>query len=363
MAKRITSKNTKAEIMEAYEEMRKEKTALESQVKKLNQEPKTVTTSANSLEQKKDLSDRKKMVVQSQPHLQQTINSLEHLKIGFGGAVSNLSEQLIAEAASLEQLQESVTEELAQLNELHELESVTEESLDNLIDSYTENAKTFAEELNQSQETYHQQIKELKTSWQKEQENYHRDLTTRDDIYQKEWERDQEEYEYSLKLARDLAEEEYQQNKKNLYKELYETRQEQEKAWQEREKNIAEQEKEYQEAKEKVAEFEDKLEKKIKQGKEEGKGIGNYQAKVTADLRSKEIEGERQNYQLRLDSLESTIENQSERIMSLSEQLDAALKQVQDLAVKAIEGTSNRQSLEAMKEIALEQAKNTHKGK
>ena len=176
-------------------------------------------------------------------------------------------------------------------------------------------------------------------------------------------EREQEEYEYNLNLARDLAEEEYQQNKKNLYKELSETRQEQEKTWQEREDNIAEREKEYQETKEKVAEFEEKLDKKTKQGKEEGKGIGNYQAKVKADLRSKEIEGERQNYQLRIESIESTIGNQETRIVNLSDQLEAALKQVQDLAVKAIEGTSNRQSLEAMKEIALEQAKNTHKGK
>lgn len=363
MVKRITSKNTKAEIMEAYEEMRQEKTALESQVKKLNQEGKTGTTSAKSLGTKNDLSVNKRMVVKFQPDLQKTIDSLEQLKIGFGSAVSNLSEQLIAEAATLEQLQESVTEELAQLNELHEIESVMEESLDTLIDSYNENAKTFAEELNQSQETWHQQIQELRKSWEKEQENHQRDIQDRDESYQKEWEREEEEYDYNLKLGRDLAEEEYQQHKKNLYKELSETRQEQEKAWQQRENNIVEQEKEYQEAKEKVAIFEEQLEKKTKQGKEEGKGIGSYQAKVKADLRSKEIEGERQNYQLRIESLESTIENQETRIISLSEQLEAALKQVQDLAVKAIEGTSNRQSLEAMKEIALEQAKNTHKGK
>jgi hypothetical protein len=47
----------------------------------------------------------------------------------------------------------------------------------------------------------------------------------------------------------------------------------------------------------------------------------------------------------------------------LSQQLDSALKQVQDLAVKAIEGASNRNSFEAMKEVALEQAKNQAKNK
>ena len=84
---------------------------------------------------------------------------------------------------------------------------------------------------------------------------------------------------------------------------------------------------------------------------------------MKADLRIKEIDGEKQNYQLRIQALEQTIETQEARINKLSQQLDAAQKQVQDLAVKAIEGASNRKSFEAMKEIAMEQAKTQQKGK
>ncbi len=166
-----------------------------------------------------------------------------------------------------------------------------------------------------------------------------------------------------MELARDLDESEYEQQKKYLYKELAETRQQLEKQWQEREENIAKREQEYAEAEEKVEAFEEKLKAKIKQGKEEGKGIGIYQAKVKTDLRTKEIEGEKQNYQLRIQALEQTIETQEARINKLSQQLDIAQKQVQDLAVKAIEGSSNRKSFEAMKEIAMEQAKTQQKGK
>jgi len=67
--------------------------------------------------------------------------------------------------------------------------------------------------------------------------------------------------------------------------------------------------------------------------------------------------GQKHFYELRLQSLSQTINNQEARIQSLSQQLDSALKQVQDLAVKAIEGASNAKSSEAIKEIALEQAK------
>lgn len=80
-------------------------------------------------------------------------------------------------------------------------------------------------------------------------------------------------------------------------------------------------------------------------------------------MRTKEVEGEKRNYDLRIQSLEVTINNQQIRIDTLSQQLAGALKQVQDLAVKAIEGNSNRNSYDAIKEIALEQAKNQMKGK
>jgi hypothetical protein len=47
----------------------------------------------------------------------------------------------------------------------------------------------------------------------------------------------------------------------------------------------------------------------------------------------------------------------------LAKQLESALKQVQDLAVKAIEGAANINSYQAVKEIAIEQAKTQMKNK
>lgn len=148
-----------------------------------------------------------------------------------------------------------------------------------------------------------------------------------------------------------------------LYKQLEESQQAQEKLWAEREKSIAEREKQYAEVKAKVEAFPKELEANIKNGKENGRNIGHYQAKIKADLLSKEVDGQKQNYELRIQSLTQTIQNQESRIANLSKQLDAALKQVQDLAVKAIEGTSNANAFQSVKEIALEQAKNQQKNK
>ncbi len=164
-----------------------------------------------------------------------------------------------------------------------------------------------------------------------------------------------------MTLQRKLSDEEYEQEKKRLYQELEEFQKTQEKQWAEREKAIAERETQFSELKTKVEAMPKELEAAIKRTKEEGKGIAYGQAKVKADLLAKEIEGSKRNYELRIQSLQETIDTQNFRIQNLSKQLDAALKQVQDLAVKAIEGSSNLNSFQAMKEIALEQAKNQNK--
>jgi hypothetical protein len=361
----INSKSTKAEILTAYKDLEKEKKALETAAKKA-----TLTQQDNSSLQKNNSNtvkvDRVLSMIQQQIEqrdIAKTIKILEQLQVDFGGAVSNLSEQLITEATTLTEIRESIAEEKRQLAELHELKTIEEKTIDSLIEQYQDNYKQFSEEFELESENKRQEIAELIKTWNKEQETNHREIKARNEERKKNKQRETEEYQYNLDLARDLDEEEYEQQKKIKTQELETIKQELEQQWQEKEKAIAEKEKEYREAQEKITEFEEKLRKKVKQGEEEGKGIGIYQAKVKQDLRVKEIEGERQNYQLKIQALTQAISSQEARIAKLIQQLDAAQKQVQDLAVKAIEGTANRQSYEAMREIAMEQAKTQQKNK
>jgi hypothetical protein len=360
MAKSINAKSTKAEILEVLEEVQQEKAVLESQVKSLSKSVKNAESQTVVKEVEKPAMKPQTTI---QPSIAQVIEGLEKLQISFGSAVSNLSEQLIGEATTLEDLQSSVDETLEQLAELHDLETVEEETLGELIEEYQESYKNFDQEFNQQKETLETELQDLKKSWQKEQENHKLEIKDRDDNYKQSYQRDEEEYRYNLNLERNLDREEYEQEKRALYQELAEIRQVQEQQWLTREETIAQQEKAQALAKAAVEAFEKELEAKIKQGTDEGKGIGFYQAKVKADLRSKEVEGEKRNFELKIASLNQNIQNQEARIQALTKQLDAALKQVQDLAVKAIEGSSNRSSFEAMKEIAIEQAKNQPKNK
>ena len=355
----INSKSTKAEILAAYKDIEKQKKALESELKS----SKTALSSSKMVNSASSKNLPQSSQQNSRQDIHNTIILLTQIKSGFGGAVSNLSEHLIVQATQLEEVRQNIALEKIELKELHELEKIEESTIDNLIQQYQINSQKFAEELERLQEDSRQEIETLNRAWAKEQESHNRLVKTRNEEHRKAQQREREEYEYNLDLARDLDEEKYNEVKATQQAELELNRQTLEQQWSEKEATIALLEREYAEAKEKVVAFEEQLRSKIKQAKEEGKGIGAYQAKVKTDLRAREIAGETKNYELRVESLEHTIRHQASRISKLAEQLDASLQQVQNLAVKAIEGSSNRNSFEAMKAIAMEQAKTQTKGK
>ncbi|MBD1886035.1 hypothetical protein [Microcoleus vaginatus] len=362
---RMNDKNTKAEILEAYKQLEQEKNALNSQLKQLNNDKSSNIFQPEIAVQELAIAEARKAMAltESQQKMQGTIDNLILLQFGFGAAVSELSEKLTTEASKLGELQRTVGDEIQQLQELHSLEDVAEDTLDNLIQQYEESAKTFSAELSEQRETVEQELLERRQAWEKEQELQKLAVKERNEHHQKARDRDEELYDYDLNLQRNLDIEQYQQRQKRLYQEIEEFQQEQEKQWAEREKSISEREKLYAEVKAKVEAFPKELEANIKNGKDNGRNIGNYQAKVKADLSAKDIEGQKQNYELQIQGMLQTIQNQDARLASLSKQLDSALKQVQDLAVKAIEGASNLSSLQAVREIAIEQAKTQQKNK
>ncbi len=359
-----TSRNTKAQILDAYNDLLKERNTLQKQFDNLQQAQKATPPPVVETTPSRPVKAMSQQPVdQTQDKMTATINTLAELQAGFGSAVSELSEKLTSKAAQLQALRVAVAEELEQLEVLHNLDDIQADTLDTLIQTCEDNSKAFESEFNQRRDTLEHEIRDLKQSWTKEQEEHKRSVKERDEEQQKTSQREAQEYDYTLNLQRSLAQAEYNQAHEERYRQLADAKQTLEEEWAEREKAIAHQEQQFAELKAKVEAFEKEKEAAIKQAKEEGKKTAQALAKIAADLRNKELDGSKRVYELRIQALEQTIQTNEERIQTLSKQLAAALKQVQDLAVKAIEGASNIQSFEAFKSLAMEQAKTQMKGK
>ena len=77
-------------------------------------------------------------------------------------------------------------------------------------------------------------------------------------------------------------------------------------------------------------------------------------------LAKREAEAEKRIAELRIKTLEEAAARQNAQIADMQRQVDEAKKQVQEIAVRAIEAASGAKTLAHVNEIAMEQAK--HRG-
>ena len=122
-----------------------------------------------------------------------------------------------------------------------------------------------------------------------------------------------------------------------------------------REKAVAEREQELTELRNRVNAFPKEMEaavnKSVKEITERLKG----EAGGREELLRKEFDGERNVLNTRIDSAEKTVKEQGDQIAKLSLQMEKAYQKVQDIAVKAIEGSSNAKSLANLQQLLNEQ--------
>lgn len=370
MSKKPTSRDTKAKILKEYDQLFDENKKLLSQIEQIKKERESLEKKIpleKKVAQKMDVTEPAKKDVQDMIEtkekssaetatMEHIIEGLQSIRSGFAKAVNELSARLVAEASTLAELQHQVNNENEQLKLLFDLE-VTNETLDQLLLEYTEKSKVFEQETQQKQQAFDKAMLEKNKSWQKEQQEHDQIVKERNDSADLNLSREEAEYRYNLEQQRKMDKDEFDLKLKKLHRELDSIENETKKEWSDREKVIIEKEKEFDELKERVEKFPKELETAIKDAKTKASQSVQRDAQIKADLRSKEVQGEKQVYETKIKSLEDTVKNQLQQIQALSSRLDATLKQSQALAMKAIEGASNVSSFQSVREIAMEQAK------
>ena len=351
MTTKVSIRNTKTEIIEAYQSLE----AAYKDLEKKNIPKNNITTSPKAPPQK--------LSIAAEPVAMTTvIQSLGQLSKQFNTALSQLSSNLLIEASQLTEISTKVETENCHLETLYDLK-ITDETLNEILNKYTVNAEQYQQTMQQQRETSEKAWTEKNQTWQTEIEATKQRLQKQEAAYHKHQQRNEQEYKYDLSLQRDTSDDKYNQQQQQLQQVVAEIEEKRQQAWKERETALAERERQFKEYQTKVEGFPKDLEAAIKKAKEQGTGIARNQTKIKADLSAKEFTGEEQIYQLQIQALETQVAEQTTQLNKLSKQLEATQKQAQELAVKAIEGASSQTSFHALKEIALEQAKNHPKAK
>ena len=127
----------------------------------------------------------------------------------------------------------------------------------------------------------------------------------------------------------------------------------------EREKAVAVQEKELTDLRQRAALFPKELESAVDKAVKEVADRLKLEAKNREELLRKEFEGERNVFAARTDALEKMNKDLSDQSAKLSKQLESAYQKVQEIAEKAIEGSSQSKSLADLQKLLAEQGRKT----
>ncbi len=339
--KKLAMTNTKQEMIQAYNTLLKQME--EKQAGELKPEKK--------IEEKKT---REAVGVAASLTTEGVGKEIAELKLEIGRTLTGIADQLEGEVNRFVAIRSAIVAKEKELQELYEIEK-TAMSLAALIEAQNQKRQEFTAEMETKKETLRQEIDTTRTAWEKEQEEHDVAAKERDSAEKKRQTREKEEFEYSFKREQQLVTDRFTYEKAKLEKELKDKKEQLEHELKSREEAITEKEAELAELRKRAAQFPKELETAVAKAVKETADRLILEAKSREELLKKEGEGERNVYKARIDSLEKTAAEQSERLSALTKQLEAAYQKVQDIAVKTVEGASNFKSIASLQQLLGEQ--------
>jgi hypothetical protein len=269
------------------------------------------------------------------------VRGLADLQLDFGTTITGLTSRLTTETTKLNDLKRAIAVETENLQDLQQTRVVAD-ALYLLTQEHQETLRQLNQQATRDRETLAQEITETRKVWQQEQEEFEANLGEDSELLSRTRQQQEADYQYDTERSRRIAMDEYEETKRQIEREIQETAQAKEKDWAERERILATHQGLLEEYQQKVTAFPNQLEESIKKAREEGIRDAHQDAKVKADLLEKEWESTKQGYELQIQSLETKLEKQTEQIAEISTQLQTALRQAQELAMRAFESSSNR---------------------
>lgn len=224
-----------------------------------------------------------------------------------------------------------------------------------LIESQNQKRRDFEIELDQQKEELNREIETTRAEWEKERKTHEAELKERDAAEKKAREREKDEFGYLFKREQQSIKDKLNDEKITLEKEIQRRKETLERELADREKAIAQKEGELAQLQQRVGAFPKELETAVVRSVTDATDRIKLEAKNREDLLRKEFEGDRNVLTTRIESLEKMAKDLSDQNAKLSKQLETAYQKVQEIAEKAIEGSSQAKSLSELQKFFSEQ--------
>ena len=273
------------------------------------------------------------------------VQKVSNLGLEISKALSEISGKLVAEVERLTSIREAVALQTKEIERLHKID-IAATAIDHLIQDHESQKQKLEAEISAQREAW--SIEELQRA--REEKEY-------EDNLKKQRQREVEDYEYKKALERTKAQDKYEEEMRLLEKKNKEKQEELEKSWKQRETALREKEEEWPRLRKEIDEFPVRLKTEVDLAVSNAVKSAEQKFEQERILLKKDGESERRLAELQIKALQDTVARQSAEIEKIQVQVEEAKRQVQDIAVKAIEGASGAQALSHINKIAMEQAK------
>jgi hypothetical protein len=264
--------------------------------------------------------------------------------------LNDLTDKLTGEVDLLGRVREAVQLERQELERLHKID-IAATSIDQLVQDYE-----------RERERLETEIQTRRAEWEQESRTAERERKEAEDALRKQRQRENEDYEYKKQLERKKAQDKYEEESRQLEKQNTERQEELERNWARREDSLKEREDELLRLRQEFEHMPDRIraEKESALAEAGREAAARYEQRIL--ILQKDSEAERRVAELQVKTLQETLKRQTEQIASLEAALEEAKRQVQEIALKAIEGASGSSALAHVNKIAMEQAKGRPQG-
>lgn len=330
---KVNKNNTKAQILDAYENLLKQVEA------KSNDNPKQVQQRKEEVNMVKTASENTENGILAQ---------ISKIKTEFIASLENIEDNLTAEREKLATIQKAIAIEEKHLEDLYGLKSNTD-ALAAILLAQKEQKERFEKEMKAAKEQLDLEISETKANWLKEKKMHEDEQKAENESLKKSRQREEEEYTYTLQQKRKQEQDEYTLKKSRQETELKEQHAAFEKEFAEREKTIKESEKELSDLRKEVALFDEKLSKSIEKAQAETQEKLQTIQQYEKTLLEKETQGILNLKDHQIKTLENKIKEMEAQLKEAGIKVDNSEKTVKDIALKAIENSTKTQMVEREK--------------
>jgi len=282
--------------------------------------------------------------------VESTVQRISGLGLEISKALAGLSAKLTDEVQLLASVREAVELERKEIDRLHKID-VAATAVDQLVQDYGRQKQELGTE-----------ITARRAEWEAETARVERDRKEQEESLRKQRQREAEDFEYKKTQERKKAQDKYDEEIRLQEKKNHEKQETLEKSWQLREAALKEREEELARLRKESETFPKRLEAEANAAAERARRESEARLQQEILIMKKDAEAEKRFGELRVKTLEDTVNHQQAQIAALEKQLADAKQQVQDIAVKAIEGASGSRALSHINQIAMEQAKNRPQG-